>query len=90
MMLSPHRKLLVFPPLILCSPLYVMLRFYYGSSFFRRVVFALLLNIVALPFLHIVLPEQPALMAYTRQFSLEYMVALIFSRSMRPRCTSSG
>ena len=71
-------KLLVFLLLILCSPLYVMLRFYYGSTFFRMVVLALLLHILALPFVYFILLDQPAFAACARQYSMEYAVALMF------------
>jgi len=77
MMLSPHRKLLVFLLLILCSPLYVLLRFFYGTAFSRMVVLALLLHILALPILFPMLMGQPSLAPYLRHYSEEYTVALL-------------
>jgi len=74
--LSLQRKLAVFLLLILCAPLYILLRFFYGAAFLRMVIVALLITLFGLPFLSGMFAEHPLALAYRQHYDPTFNMAL--------------
>jgi hypothetical protein len=76
MILSLQRKLVVFLLLVICAPLYVLLRFFYGGTFLRLLLLALPLHILGIPFLRGFFKGHHWLKLYGHQFDESYGLAL--------------
>ena len=69
-------KLLVFLALLLCAPLYLMLRFFYGAAFFKMVVLATVLNVFGIAILQGFVADDAEMSAALSIYDPGYAIAL--------------
>ena len=77
-MTSLQTKFLLFLLLIPASPLYLVMRYFYGRAFFRMLLFALALNFAALPFAIDYLRDYLGFNPYPRYYHPDFHLMMLF------------